>query len=240
MRRRRRVLLPLFILFAATVAVVAGLYAAARREPDFYTAAVREGNDPSPGSSELLTRFNELQNDIQTGNPKWGKSFTAAELNAFLRDQLDEGGLLAEILPTGVQTPRVAIDGDRLKIGARLQVAPAEGLASDATTTVISLELKMWAVRPEPNTVAVEVVGVKAGGLPVGSQRYLDRFAEACRRANIEVTWYRADGNPVALMKFYADQARPPAVVRSVTIGDGKLTVTGQSALAALAAPAGP
>ena len=227
--RRRNLILTGVILLAAAAAVAGGLYALARREPAFYTAAVADDNAPLGSASEQLTRFSDLQNAIRTGQPEWGATFTAADLNAILKDQLDAGGLFAQLLPAGVKSPRVALAGDRLKVGARMQASPVADWAGDATTVVVHVELKFWVVRPEPNTVAVEVVGVWAGGLPVGSQRYLDEAAESARKRNIDVTWYRTGGNPVALLKFYADQPRPPAVVKTMQVADGALTIAGVS-----------
>ena len=225
MRRRSIALTALILLTAATLAAGA-LYAFLRQEPDFYAEAIRAGNAPAGTESEVLTRLVDLQNNLRNGAEKWGASFTADELNAILRDQLEEGGLANDALPEHVQAPRVAIRNDRILIGVRMQVAP-EFLASDRTTTVVHIELRPWVVKSEQNVVAVEVCGLWAGGVPISSQRYLDRFSDAARGANVNVNWYRLNGNPVALMRLYADLPRPPAVVRSVSVADGKLNVSG-------------
>lgn len=224
--RRRSIALMALILLAAVALVAGGLYALARRVPDFYTQALRDENFPAGAASDVLTRLADLQNNLRSGSEKWGDSFSADELNAILRDQLEEGGMANDALPDAVTAPRVAIRGDRLLIGARVQLAP-DAIASELTTSVVHIELRPWVVSSEQNVVAVEVCGLYAGGIPISSQRYLDRFSDAARGANIDVSWYRLNGNPVALMKLYADLPRPPAVVRAVSVADGKLIVSG-------------
>ena len=226
--RRRSLLLTVLILLAAACLAAGGLYLLLRREPAFYAAALREDNRPLPPGteSEVLTRLSDLQNNLSSGKAEWGAAFSAGDLNAILRDQLEEGGLANDVLPAGVSAPRVAIVGDRLLIGARVQLAP-KGIASEWTTTVVHIELRPWVVKSEQNVVAVEVCGLYAGGLPISSQRYLDRFSDAARGANVNVSWYRLEGNPVALMRLYADLPRPPAVVRAVGVAEGQLTVAG-------------
>ena len=61
------------------------------------------------------------------------------------------------MLPKGFHSPRVAIDGDRLKLGFRY----GEGFWS----TVVSVELRVWLVADEVNLMAVEVCDLRAGRL---------------------------------------------------------------------------
>ncbi len=227
--RRRPLILTVLALALLAAALLAGLYALLRAEPEFYRAALAEDGALSPGSSEVFTKFADLQTNMLTSQGDWSASFTAPELNAFVREQLEEdSGLIRQLLPPGVKAPRVAIEGDRLFIGARVQVAPA-GLASDATTAVLSLELRPWVVPGQPNLVAIELCGLRAGRVPVGLQRYLDQFSDAARGANIDVTWYRHEGNPVALMRFYADLPQPPTLIRRFGVQEGTVTLAGSA-----------
>ena len=235
--RRRSVFLTLLILIVTFVAVFGFLGYLLKQEPQFYAGACRDGVGDQLAASELLTRFGDVQNDIRTARAEWGSSFTAAELNAFFREHLDRSDGLAELLPTGINSPRVTIIGDRLQIATRYQYAPFEFLENDFLSTVLSVELKMWVVSKEQNTVAVEVCGLWAGALPVSSQRYLDRVSDAARKWNIDITWYRNNGNPVGLLRFYADQTRPSTFIRTVKIAEDKLTIGGRSLLDAIAAP---
>ena len=77
--------------------------------------------------------------------------------------------------------------------------------------------------------MAVEIVGLWAGDLPLGSHWLLDRVSEEAREQNIDVTWYRNAGRPVGLFRLYADQPRPATQVASLTLVDGVLTVAGRA-----------
>jgi len=89
------------------------------------------------------------------------------------------------------------------------------------------------------NTVAVEFCKVTAGAVPIGSQSQLDKITEAAKDSNIDVMWYRHDGNPVGLFRFYADQSRPTTHIRTVAVGDGRVTIGGKSLIDPTLAPVG-
>jgi hypothetical protein len=77
--------------------------------------------------------------------------------------------------------------------------------------------------------MAVEVCELRAGQLGVGSQSVLDSIGDAARASNIEVTWYRYNGNPVGLFQFFPDQPRPASQVRTLEVQEGKIVIAGQS-----------
>jgi len=54
-------------------------------------------------------------------------------------------------------------------------------------------------------------------------------LSEAARREKIDITWYRQDGHPVAVMRFQADLSRPTLQFDRVELTDGKLTFSGRS-----------
>jgi hypothetical protein len=220
-RRRSVVLAVLIVLGAlATVAGVLGLLL--KQEPAFYAAGAAGDLDDGSLASGVLTRFGDLRNDIRE-KPEWSATFTAGELNAFLRRNLEDGGWFAKLLPPELSGLRVAIDGDRLKIAGRA----GEGLWS----TVLSMELRVWLVKDEVNTVAVELIGMWAGALPVEVQwfRSLDSIAEDVRDSNVDVNWYRHNGHLVGVFRFYADQPRPPTQIRTVQVEGGRVTIAGRS-----------
>lgn len=221
--RRRSVLVTLLILGTTLGVVAGGLGVLLKREPAFYTAALEtNGPDDPVIAAEVVTRFGDLMNDIRN-KPEWGATFAADELNALFRESLCPGGSFAKSLPGHVHAPRVSVDGDRVRLAARY----GEGFRS----TVVSVELRAWLVANETNTLAVELCGMWAGGLPLGVQSLLDDISEAARGRNVTVTWYRHDGHPVGLFRLYADQVRPTTQVRRLKIEDGRLTVAGKSLL---------
>ena len=220
--RRRRFWLTLVILLTAVCGVVAGLGLFLKQVPDVYTAeetAPRADDDVV--ASAVITRFGDLQSGILANDPEWGASFTTVELNAFFREHLDDGKQLAYKMPDHLHDPRIAVEGDRVLLGFRV----GEGLLS----TIASVELQVWLVDKEVNTVAVKLCDLRLGAVPGESQWVLDRITEWARDQNIEVSWYRHDGRPVGIFRFYANQQRPPTQIRTVLVADGRLAVRGRS-----------
>ncbi len=216
-------ILALLILLAAASAAFGGLVYSAKKEPPFYSAANHPGDwDTHERSGKLLTRVMDLQNDIRAKD-EWGDTFSADDINAFFIENMGPKGRLAESLPKGFHSPRVAIQGDRLFLGVKYR----EGFWS----TVSWLELKGWLVKDQTNVAAVEVCNLKAGGLPFGSQTLLDKIADVARESSIEVTWYRNKSNPVGLFKFFAKQPRLTSQVLTLEAKDGNLVVAGRSFL---------
>jgi hypothetical protein len=115
----------------------------------------------------------------------------------------------------------VAIEGDRLKLGARY--------GKGFWTTVVWIDLRVWLVADEMNLMAVEVCDLRAGELGVGAQSILDAIGDAARASNIDVTWYRYNGNPVGLFRFFPDQPRPASQVMTLEVRSGKIVIAGSS-----------
>jgi hypothetical protein len=223
---RRSALLLLVILTTAGGALAAAL----KREPDFYSAAESEtaSVEISSQSSRLMTRVQDLINDVNT-KAEWGATFTANELNCFLHEYARE---VNERLGGQFHTPRVHIDGDRVRIGVR----SGRGFASG----VLWIELRAWLVASEPNCLAVEIASIRFGLIPITEQSILDRITDVVWQSNVEVTWYRHQGKPVGMFRFFADQARRlPKQLRAVQIRDGQLTIAGRSSVDNPLAPAG-
>lgn len=222
MRRWRPFLFAVAILLVAAALVCTGLVLAAKRAPAFYAAAHRPADfDTLERSSKLQTRVLDLQNDIRSRDA-WGDTFTANDINAFFIENLGPGGRLADTLPAGFHSPRVQFEGDRLLLGVKY----SEGFWSG----VVWLELRVWLVADQTNVMAVEVLSMKAGRLPFGSQSILDKIGDVARDAGMDVTWYRHGGNPVGLFKFFPKQQRATSQVLTLELGDGKLIVAGNSA----------
>ncbi|MBX9583434.1 MAG: hypothetical protein K2X87_24295 [Gemmataceae bacterium] len=221
MSRRSR-WLAFLVLVGGVGAGVAALALLVKREPGFYAdAPCPDEWDARERAARLVTRVQDLKNDIRTLKPEWGDTFTAEDLNGFFAENLGRSSGLRSVLPAGLHSPRVAIEGDRLKLGLRY----GEGFWS----TVVWVELKVWLVADEPNLVAVEVCDLRTGCMPVGAQSILDAVAEAARDKNVEVTWYRNGGNPVGLFRFYADQPQPASQILTLEVADGKVVVAGRS-----------
>jgi hypothetical protein len=221
MSRRRSVLLTAALLAGTAGAAVAGGLYVIKREPDFYAKTPCPNDwDTREKAAKLVTRVQDLKNDIRSKS-EWGDTFTAEDLNCFFAENMGRKSGLCALLPDKLHSPRVSIENDRLRVGFRY----GEGFWS----TVVWVELRVWLVANETNLVAVEVCDLRAGGLPIGSQSVLDAIAEGVRGLNVEVTWYRHNGNPVGLFRFYANQPRPASQLLTLEVKDGAITIAGRS-----------
>jgi hypothetical protein len=86
----------------------------------------------------------------------------------------------------------------------------------------------VWLTRAESNVVALEIQGMRAGALPVSAQSILERLSEAAHNNNVQLTWYRLKGNPVAVLRFQGDQ-RTTVLLEHLDLHPGKVYVQGQS-----------
>jgi hypothetical protein len=221
--RRRSKLLAVLILLGGATACMGTLGVLLKRQPEFYAEAPCPDEwDTRERSALLLTRVQDLKNEIRS-RQEWGDTFTAEDLNCFFVENMGRRDGLCSMLPDGLHSPRVAITGDRLKLGFRY----GEGFWS----TVVWIELRVWLVANEVNVVAVEVCDLRTGSLPLGSQSILDSISEAARESNVEVTWYRRGSNPVGLFRFYADQPQPTSQILALEVKDGTIAVAGRSSV---------
>lgn len=213
------------LLLLAVVLTVAGVLAwVVKREPDFYAQAMAvppQADDPKL-ASETQARIAELL--VAVGSPynapgDWGYTFSADELNAFLREDEDNVMLLRPRLDD-ISDPRVAVQGDRLLVGGRVGDGPF--------STVLSVEIRAWLVGGEPNTFAVELVAVRAGLLPLNKRWVMDRLSEYAARHNAEVTWFRGGSNPVAVCRLRVNQTQPDLLLQAVDIKDDRITLRGK------------
>jgi hypothetical protein len=220
-RRRRQLLVALGLLLLLLAGAGGVLGYMLKREPAFYAAAARPADyDTREKASRVLTRIQELKNDIRS-HGEWGETFTADDLNCFFAEMMTDGGSFAGVLPRNFHDPRIAIEGDRLKLGLRY----GKGLWS----TVVSVELRVWLVADEVNLMGMEVCGLRAGRLGISAQSILDAIEELARSSGIDVTWYRHGRNPVGLFKFFPDQPRPVSQVLTLEVSDGKIIIAGQT-----------
>ena len=202
--------------------VLFGLGWAAKRVPDFYA----QGELPADSARRSQAReavggYFRMQGAIETLEPNWQVAFTADQLNAyFQQDFIEDHGGDAN-LPEGFSAPRVQIEDGRMRIGVKY----GQGF----WTTVLSVQLKVWLVPGKANVLAMEIESLKAGALPLSPATLLDKISELARRQNIDVTWFRENGHPVAIMRFQSDLTRPTLLFEQIDLSNGKLTIQGRS-----------
>ena len=206
------------------------LYLVVGYEPDVYSRATA----PSPEirhlrSEEFLTRFFGLLNDAKGSDENWGVQFTDEQLNSYL----DEGYAKQPFrLPDRVSRPHFVFEPGKAQLAFRYD--------GGAWSSIITIDLRIWLAREEPNAVALEVEGLRAGALPISAQWLQQQFGNIGKDAKrdtdgaMEVSWYRLNGHPVALMRFQSDQEHPTLLLQDVHVDQGSLTIRGRSPEAAM------
>lgn len=214
--RRKRLWLSIALVAGFVLLVLVGLVAMIKSEPNFYAQALLPpGEGRKHHSESARAQYENIWSALSEQNGQ--VVFSANEINGFLQEDFHRiGG--DENLPEGVSDIRVKIEDGKMRIGFRL----GKGLRS----TIIALELRLWKVDGEVNMLAMEIVSLQAGSLPLSTGALLEYISETVRRENIEITWFRSEkGHPVAIMRFQADQTRPTFQFDAVELKDGKLIV---------------
>ena len=74
--------------------------------------------------------------------------------------------------------------------------------------------------------MAIRLIAVRAGALPLPVLQLADELAEACKKLKLPVRWTRQDGKPVALVEIRASE---PVYVDAIQLDDGELYVAGHT-----------
>jgi hypothetical protein len=217
--RRRSLILLIAILIGLTATGGSALALMLHHVPSFYRgAAIPADENRSDKSLECIQTSIALWNDVSNGLP-WEKEFCQDHLNSYFQEEdTHTSGSIIE-LPDGVRDIRVSFDDNRGRIGFRY--------GTGWFSCIISVEYRFWLVAQKTNVVALELVSFRAGALPLGTQALLDFITETARQQNIDVTWYRHNGHPVALLQFQANQPRPNTLLRKLELKSGRVVVAG-------------
>ncbi len=219
--KRRRLFISGAILAGFVLAVLAFLAYLVKTPPQFYAATdLPAGEDRQEMSKDLLALFSQTRFAITNYDPYWQASFSADQINSFFQEDYVRAGA-DENLPPGFHDPRVQIEDGKLLLAVRY--------GSGVKSTILSLELRMWLVPGEINLLAVEVVSLRAGQLPLSTSTLLDYITAMARRENIDISWYRHEGHPVAVMRFQSDQTRPSFQFVRVELKNQELVLEGRS-----------
>lgn len=195
----------LILLGIIVIILLVGYGWALKIEPSFYrqeTQPIPRPKDPNL-AGDVVDRLSDLANDYASRS-EWGATFHQEELNAFFREQLGQDDSLFSSLLRNQKNPRLQLDDDKFTLAFRV----GEGFWS----TVISVECRVWLVKDQINIFALELLSLKAGAvpsvlLPVSTQKFMDGITEAGRGANLYISWYRRDGNPVAICQWNRQQS---------------------------------
>jgi hypothetical protein len=220
--RRKSVLMALGILVLLAGAVLTVLALLARQEPQFYLdAGIPPGPARTTQSKTFQTEMAQLFANIHNHELVWRTTFTEAQLNSYFEEDFIRQGVAKVLLPDGVTAPRVVLEKDKVRLAFRYGTPP--------WSTIISIDFRVWLAPKQYNVVVLELQSMHAGSLPVSAQSLLEQLSEALRKRNIEVTWYRHNGNPTAVLRFQPDSPRPTVQLRRLEIRDKTFTIVGGS-----------
>jgi hypothetical protein len=219
--RRKSLLLAVLVVFLLLAGVGATLAGLVLHEPAYYRrGSLPAGPQRRVWSDNFQQEFFRLLSALQ-GDDVWGAQFTTEQINAYLTEGFLTSRADEKLLPENISAPRVALDTDRLRLGFRY--------GSERWSTVITIDMRLWVAQGQVNTVGLELLGLQAGALPISAQSLLEHVSEAARRNNVDVSWYRHEGHPVALLRFGADQPRTTIHLKHLELQEGRLLVQGRS-----------
>jgi hypothetical protein len=227
---RKTIFLAAGIALAVLVVVGASLAVLVKHEPGFY----RRGSLP-PGparklsSQAFLLELAQLGDTLKVHTPRWLATFTEAQINSYFQEDFVRGTTRRDFFLKESTSPRVSIESDKVRLAFRYGAEP--------WSSVISIDLRVWLAKNEPNVVCLELQGLHAGALPISAQSMLDQVTEACQRKHIGVKWYRRDGNPVAMLRFQTDGPRPSVQLSKVELRQGMLVISGSCIQPGVIAP---
>jgi hypothetical protein len=206
-------------------------------EPGFYRRAqVPAGENRLEWSkmykSKLLKLATFISNGLgEDGRQVWSVDVNENEVNSFFQEDFLNWPDSEALKRQGISDLRFGLDKDRIRVAFRYGRKPWQ--------TVISFDLHVWLVKSEFNVMAIELTGRHAGAVPISAQSLLESIAEQARGKNLEITWYHHNGNPVALVRFQSDKARPTFQLRGIAVervagsgsaveGEGRIVLSGQ------------
>ena len=213
------------LLVLSLGAVVAGML---RYEPRFHRAAERPaGKERLEQSRAFVNEFTTMLGEVKLSEVNrqdpWSQQFTFKDeqINSFLSEGFVQQGWAEKVLPEGISEPRVSFEPDVMHLSFRYK--------ANLVSTVVSLDMRAWVPTGEGNVLALCLKGFHAGAVPFKAQWLLDQLSEVARQNDVEVSWYRHEGHPVAILHFQAGQPRPTIKLKNVRIEQGQLTVSGES-----------
>ncbi|MGW8256977.1 MAG: hypothetical protein ACWGMZ_05795 [Thermoguttaceae bacterium] len=217
--RIRLILLILGGLIVFLAVCCAGLWLALRYEPRFYREALNlEESEREKASQEFLQRVAGLISDVKQSG-RWQFRITAEQINGWLAVDMLKNH--PQTLPSDFHDPRVDIDSDRILFCCRYK----KGLIS----TVLNLSVKPYV--PQKNAMALRIVGVMAGLVPLPMGKLLNTISQTAKQAGWRLHWRQSSGDPVALIYTSApnNKDNSPVKLISLRLGENELYISGDS-----------
>ncbi|MBM4067386.1 MAG: hypothetical protein FJ271_00365 [Planctomycetes bacterium] len=220
--RKRTVVVLASVVVLVVLGLGAGLALLVLHEPGYYARCeVAPGAERLELSKKCVGTIFSMAGNIAGGAPEWAGEITHEQLNSMFAEDFMKWGEAESLRRVGITKPRIIFEQDRMRLAFRY--------GTGVFSTVISLDIKVWLAPQDTNVVAVEFLGRYAGSLPISAHALLEVLSAQAREQNTEVTWYRHNGNPVALVRFQANRLRPTFQLHRLELLDGKIAIAGKN-----------
>jgi hypothetical protein len=222
---RKSFFLALGIALVLTGTTSATLFLLIRHEPDIYRrACLPPGKERIERSQECYKELSPLVGTLINHGGELDIRLTDEQINSFFAEDFKKSKIDKYLLTEQISEPRVLLEPGKIRLAFRY----GRGLWS----TIISLDFGVWLAAEEPNVVAMELQGLHAGSLPIGTQMFLDDLSKLAEQNNIQVNWYRhpETGNSVALLRFQNEQREAAIQLETLQIDQGSIFIRGHSA----------
>ncbi len=209
------------VLTIIAAASLWGVYRASQQVPEFYVQALAAPRETQAAAGQELER-QALSLNSQVRRPgRWEARFTQDQINGWLAVDLPEK--FPGSLPGGVSEPRVAVSPDQVQLAVKWQQGSTSAVLSAAG------EIRLT---QQPNEVAIRILSVRAGALPVPLARFLDEIANRASSSGLPLEWTEVEGDPVALIKLPLEREEfrgKQLLVEELRLEEGAIVVAGHT-----------
>lgn len=198
------------------VLVLLGLYLAAQHEPEFFREAMEIDSAVLEKASDRMLKQAAALQSAARKEGRWEALFTAEQINGWLA--VDRAKNHPNILPPAWTDPRVSIDLKQVIVVCRKQ---------GSLSRVLSLTIEPSV--PEPNVLALRIVGARAGFLPLPLGQVRERISQVARDLQLQLHWRWAGRDPVAMLSLPEPEDDLAVRIDTLRLGDGEIYVAGST-----------
>jgi hypothetical protein len=219
---RRSYLLAVGIALALVGCTSAALFLLIRHEPAaFQRAVLPPGEERARLSYEFKSNFSQLTTSwLSESEPEWDVRLTDDQVNSYFSEDFKKSRLDEHLLPENISEPRILFEPGKVRLAFRY----GKGLWS----TMISIDFRVWLPPRETNVVALQILGLQAGSLPIGAQTVLDSLETTLENNGIQVNWYRYEEHPVALLRFQSEPRDTGPKLTVLQVNQGNIVIRGK------------
>lgn len=213
---RRKILWCLGLIVLGLVGFAGWAYWASKQIPDFYAEAVAADLAPperKQAAKEFVQRTLRIVEDVEHADV-WAEEFRQEQINSWLAEELHQK--YPELVPANVSDPRIGLHDGALSLGFRYEDETWGG--------IVSIRVRPFV--PEPNRLAIEVVSIRAGLVPVPLDELLKEIAKEVELEGLPVAWSRRNGHDVAIVTL--DPGKDGPVLERIEVEDGVIRASGK------------